>query len=304
MNKKFILASILLTLALTGCGTTAKSVPTSPSATEPATSASTTEAASTTAAAETTEAAVKTKTIGKEKSGENVYIAEITNKTGKDITGFCVKTDSETAFPGSMLDKEDPFLKDEKRVLYYERPDVSGNTSLPEDNKPVISTAYTIKLTFSDNTTAELHQFPFDTMDKAEINFEDNIVFITYESKVTGEKVSTKDAEDMISDNTGDSSAETPVSAGDSSQQAAPDNNDNSYISGNNTYEEPAYDPTPEPVYTNAPDPEPVYVPEPATEAPVQVTPDPEPVQQQTEAPVAEDPDPNGGCLQGGGLFW
>ena len=311
MNKKLILTSIIMALTLTGCGSAIGSAPTSPTATEPAsTAASTTEAASTTAAA-TTEAAEEVKTIGKKADG--AYAPELTNNTGKDIIAFTVKSDDEDDYPENMLEKDDTFKKDEKRVLYYTAPDAAAN-ALPENNTPVLSTAYTVKLTFSDNTTAELHQFPFDTMDKASIDCEDDIVFISYESKVTKEKTSTKESEAMIAGKD-TQSAEPDASAAvdNGSQQNVPDNSGNSGSDGNNGYtggnDAPAYTPDPEPAYT--PDPEPAYTPDPT---PVQTdpepvyTPDPEPVQPDpqpaTEAPVANDPDPNGGCLQGGGLFY
>lgn len=306
MNKKLILTSIIMALTLTSCGSAIGSAPTSPTATEPAsTAASTTEAASTTAAA-TTEAAEEVKTIGKK--AEGAYAPELTNNTGKDIIAFTVKSDDEDDFPENMLEKDDTFKKDEKRVLYYAAPDEAAN-ALPENNTPVLSTAYTVKLTFSDNTTAELHQFPFDTMDKASIEFEDDIVFISYESKVTKEKTSTKESEAMISGkNTQSAEPDAPAVVDNGSQQNVDNSGDgnNSYTGGNDA---PAYTPDPEPAYT--PDPEPAYTPDPTpvqTEPEPVYTPEPEPVQPDpqpaTEAPVANDPDPNGGCLQGGGLFY
>ena len=291
MNKKLILTSIIMALTLTGCGSAIGSAPTSPTATEPAsTAASTTEAASTTAAA-TTEAAEEVKTIGKKADG--AYAPELTNNTGKDIIAFTVKSDDEDDYPENMLEKDDTFKKDEKRVLYYAAPDAAAN-ALPENNTPVLSTAYTVKLTFSDNTTAELHQFPFDTMDKASIDCEDDIVFISYESKVTKEKTSTKESEAMIAGkDTQSAEPDAPAAVDNGSQQNVPDNSGNSGSDGNNGYtggnDAPAYTPDPTPVQT---DPEPVYTPDPE---PVQ--PDPQP---DTDAQQA-DPDPNVGCLQGGG---
>ena len=304
MNKKFILTSMIMALTLTGCGSAIGSAPTSPTATAPATTAATTEAA--TEAASTTAAAEEddVKIIGVKKSGEGIYSPELINSTGKDIIGFTVKSDDETDFPDNMLAEEETFYQNQKRVLYYEAPE--DTAALPENNTPVLSPAYTVKLTFSDNTTAEIHQFPFDTMDKASLCMENDVAFITYESKVTGEIVSTKEAEKMIADP--NSPAVNNV-VPDSPQAAtdAPDSGyvDNSYSGGGN--ETPAYTPDPEPVYT--PDPEPVYTPDPE---PV-YTPDPEPVQTDPE-PVQPDPqpatnaqqadpDPNGGCLGGGALF-
>lgn len=262
MKRKLILTlTLIAALALSGCGKVTTSADTEP----------TTEAATEATTEETTEAEIKL--IGEKTTGSSVFVITVENKTGKAITGFSVKTDSEEEYPDNMLDKDDKFEKNEKRMLYYAPVKTEATTS--EDNDALISPEYTIKLEFSDKTTAVLHQFPFGDLDECTLKYEDKTAFIVYTSKLSDKEVSTKDAELMIS---------TTEPADEVTTQESKDGDD-----------EPVYvPPTEAPAYE-----------EPATAPPVVTEPivtAPPVVDEPTEAPATEDP--NGGCIGDGGLFY
>ena len=172
-----------------------------------------------------------------------------------------------------MIEEKDPFVKNERRTLYYVPVKTSDVTY--GDTDEIATQEYTIKITFSDDKEVELHQFPFGDLELGEILMDKDVAYIEYISKDSDKKVSTKEAEKMIAET---AKAEEPTEPASEI--------DNSY------YEEPVYTQSyyEEPVYT-----QPTYV-EPTT---VYVAP--------TEAPT-EAQNPNGGCIDngcisGGGLF-
>ncbi len=59
---------------------------------------------------------------------------------------------------------------------------------------------YSIRLTFDDQTTAELHDVTLEDFDKFVIRQKDGVYYITYTSLETKEKVDTYEAEKVIAD--------------------------------------------------------------------------------------------------------
>lgn len=214
------------------------------------------------------------KIIGEKAEGEFIYSVKLKNKTGKEIIGFAIKDSSKNEFSDNMLKNDDNFAKDEEQVLYYDAAEaVSANAADLTDSDKVLTPEYTIQLTFSDGTAAELHQFPFDDAESAEIHSEDNIAYLVYTSVSSKTNVNTKEAEKMQAQESTDT--EPAVQ------------NDNE-ITADNSYQEPVYE-DPNESYGNMP-----------AEAPADNTP-------AEEAPVDNnannEPDPNNGCLGGEGLF-
>ncbi|MBR6968890.1 MAG: hypothetical protein IKH78_10220 [Ruminococcus sp.] len=254
--KKLTIIPFLAALALTGCGSV------TPAATVPT---------ETTTAEATTEPVTEPKhmkLIGVKASGSSVYIVTLENKTGKDITAFTVKGSSQQDYPANMLEEGDPFVKDEKRQLYY----VPLNTDLSTygDSDALTSEEFTILIEFSDKKVAVLHQFPFGDIDSGTILMSKDTAYIEYMSKSANKKVSTKEAEEMI-ETTEPSTEATTAKRTES-----------------NNYTEPVYTQpqTQAPVYTQAPTT--VYV-EPTT---VYVEP--------TNPPETQAQEPATGC---GGQF-
>ena len=53
----------------------------------------------------------------------------------------------------------------------------------------------TFKLTLKMTSTAELHAFPFEDIEKGEICYEDDVAYLTYTSVASKEELNTKEAE-------------------------------------------------------------------------------------------------------------
>ena len=276
--KKFIgTLTFAAALALVSCGNVTPAAEVSQTATE----ATTTVQVST----EPTTSTDMMKLIGDRAAGNSVYILTLDNKTGKDIKSVTIKADSEEEYPANMIDENDPYIKNERRLLYYVPNKVSDVTY--GDSDMIATVGYTVKMEFTDNKTAVLHNFPFGDIDEGEIKLEKDIAYLEYTSKESGQKVSTKESEKAIAENDAENDTESVSEV----NPEANNNIDAQYV------DEPVYTPpvNQEPVYTPPVNQEPVYTP-PVNQEPV-VT--PEPTQAQAE-------DPNGGCLSGGGgaLTW
>ena len=274
--KKFIgTLTFAAALALVGCGNVTPAAEVSQTATE----ATTTVQVST----EPTTSTDMMKLIGDRAAGNSVYILTLDNKTGKDIKSVTIKADSEEEYPANMIDEKDPYIKNERRLLYYVPNKVSDVTY--GDSDMIATVGYTIKMEFTDNKTAVLHNFPFGDIDEGEIKLEKDIAYLEYTSKESGQKVSTKESEKAIAENDAENDTESVSEV----NPEANNNIDAQYV------DEPVYTPpvNQEPVYTPPVNQEPVYTP-PVNQEPV-VT--PEPTQAQAE-------DPNGGCIGDGALTW
>lgn len=144
---------------------------------------------------------VELKTIGEKTKGENVYKVTLTNSTGRTIKRFAIKTGTMDSFGENMLDEDDKFADEEKRVLYYDATTaIEENEEAQKDAEMKTSPDYTIQLTFDDDSTIELHSFPFSDVEKASIEFnnEESIAYIEYTSIEQDAKVSTEEAEIRI----------------------------------------------------------------------------------------------------------
>lgn len=87
-----------------------------------------------------------------------------------------------------MLKNGEIYEVGESRELYY---------TVPESNvggEKELTSGYDIQLTFEDNSTAELHSFPFEDIKKGEICF-DEVAYVKYTSVSSKDKVETKEAE-------------------------------------------------------------------------------------------------------------
>ena len=143
------------------------------------------------------------KTIGKE--DKEAFKVEIKNATGKTIKGIAIKQTDEESYPENMLEDGDVFTDQESRNLYYKAPE--DTTKETEENtedmaaesekaqEKELEHGYDIQLTFEDDSTAELHAFPFEDIEKGEICYEDDVAYLTYTSVASKEELNTKEAE-------------------------------------------------------------------------------------------------------------
>ena len=143
------------------------------------------------------------KTIGKE--DKEAFKVEIKNATGKTIKGIAIKQTDGESYPENMLEDGDVFTDQESRNLYYKAPE--DTTKETEENtedmaaesekaqEKELEQGYDIQLTFEDDSTAELHAFPFEDIEKGEICYEDDVAYLTYTSVASKEELNTKEAE-------------------------------------------------------------------------------------------------------------
>ena len=135
------------------------------------------------------EKTVKEKTQIGEKT-EGALKAKLTNASGKAIKAFAVKKDTEEEFTENLLAEGDMLADGEVGVVYY----------APEGEAADAEAEYVIRLTFEDDTEAELHAFVFSKMKKAKICLEESTAYLVY--KDGEEKISTLEAEQAFADGT------------------------------------------------------------------------------------------------------
>lgn len=139
----------------------------------------------------------KLKTIGMEAEGENIYKVILENNTGKEIIGVAIKDSSMDAYPENMLAENDKYIKEEKRIVFYDATaakEAAENQQIDSES-PILDPQFDIQLTFDDQTVLVLNAFPFDDMEEGKICLEDGVAFIEYQSVADKQKVSTKEAE-------------------------------------------------------------------------------------------------------------
>lgn len=287
MKQKWMICALtglaVLGMMMTGCAQE-ETESSSEAATEPATTVASTEveteAATTTVAS--TEAPEETlKTIGEKAEGENAYGVQLKNMTGQEITGVSVKDSSMEEFPDNFLEESDVFAKEEERILYYDATDaIAASESSGSDSDPILTPEYTIQLTFSDGTTAELHQFPFEDLEIGEIYYEDEVAYLVYTSVSSNTEVNTKEAE-MMQQETATEAGEESDTEDSSAQEEESESVEESVV-----YEET-----------------PVYEEEESSEESVYEA----PVEDSYEAPVQQeessDASVDNGCIGDEGLF-
>ena len=130
------------------------------------------------------------KFIGTEEEGNSKIILE--NKTGKDIKGISVKKSEETEFAENLLTEGDIYSVDEKRYFCYKFQQEAEATG--EDEK-LLTQGYDVQLTFTDDTMAVLHGFPWEDMKEGAVWFEEDMAYLMYESVSTKEEQNTKETE-------------------------------------------------------------------------------------------------------------
>ena len=143
------------------------------------------------------------KAIGQE--DKEAFKVEVKNATGKNIKGVAIKLTDEDAYPENMLEEGDVFADQESRNLYYkaleknENEDVTEESETTEndgtDDEKVLEQGYDVQLTFEDDSTAELHEFPFGDIEKGDLCYADDVAYLTYTSIESKEQIDTKEAE-------------------------------------------------------------------------------------------------------------
>lgn len=161
------------------------------------------------------------KAIGQE--DKEAFKVEVKNATGKNIKGVAIKLTDEDAYPENMLEEGDVFADQESRNLYYkaleknENEDVTEESETTEndgtDDEKVLEQGYDVQLTFEDDSTAELHAFPFGDIEKGDLCYADDVAYLTYTSIESKEQIDTKEAELAVKQAAEQKSAEEAAQA-------------------------------------------------------------------------------------------
>ena len=169
------------------------------------------------------------KAIGQE--DKEAFKVEVKNATGKNIKGIAIKLTDEDAYPENMLEEGDVFADQESRNLYYkaleknENEDVTEESETTEndgtDDEKVLEQGYDVQLTFEDDSTAELHAFPFGDIEKGDLCYADDVAYLTYTSIESKEQIDTKEAELAVKQAAEQKAAEEAAAQAAAEQKAA-----------------------------------------------------------------------------------
>lgn len=247
MKKQMLISGIAVLAAagmvLTGCNKddSSSSESTAETTAEIATAATEETAPATEAP---TEAAPELKIIGTQAEGDSIYQVTLQNHTGKEITGVSVKDSSQEEFPENMLEESDVFAKDESRILYYDATEaLSANDTEENASDKALTPEYTIQLTFADDTTAQLHQFPFEDVKEAEIKLEDDLAYLVYTSVSSKTEVNTKEAELMLAETASEAEVQVDTADVDTEDDSYQQEQQQVYVEESETpAETPSYD--------------------------------------------------------------
>ena len=169
------------------------------------------------------------KAIGQE--DKEAFKVEVKNATGKNIKGVAIKLTDEEAYPENMLEEGDVFADQESRNLYYKAPEKNENEDVTEesettenngtDDEKVLEQGYDVQLTFEDDSTAELHAFPFGDIEKGNLCYADDVAYLTYTSIESKEQIDTKEAELAVKQAAEQKAAEEAAAQAAAEQKAA-----------------------------------------------------------------------------------
>ena len=128
-------------------------------------------------------------------SGKYVYKLEAKNESGKNITSFTIYDSGTNTTTENLLKANDAYKNNEKRELYYDAAQAIKKASANSDKE--LNPDYAINITFDDQSTAVLHNIPFDDMKDMQIKYDqkNTLYYITYKSKNNKETQSTDQAE-------------------------------------------------------------------------------------------------------------
>jgi len=169
------------------------------------------------------------KAIGQE--DKEAFKVEVKNATGKNIKGVAIKLTDEDAYPENMLEEGDVFADQESRNLYYKALEKNENEDVTEESETtendgtgdekVLEQGYDVQLTFEDDSTAELHAFPFGDIEKGDLCYADDVAYLTYTSIESKEQIDTKEAELAVKQAAEQKAAEEAAAQAAAEQKAA-----------------------------------------------------------------------------------
>lgn len=213
---------------------------------------------------------------------EGAYDILLKNSLGQDITGIAIKTSDQTEFPANMMPSDMVLKNGEVAECFYLPESTTEEAQTAGETDVLLNPTYQVQITCEGDMVYELSALGLDDIDKeAELCIEDNVVFVKYISKTSGDTVSTKEQESAAQ-----------------AQQEAAAQTEQAQQAEQPQQEVPAEQPAVQPAETPAE--------QPATAAPAAPEPAVQPVQQPEQpaqsAPVEQVPEQTTeGCLTEGG---
>lgn len=133
--------------------------------------------------------------IGTKATGKYVYKLEAKNESGKNITSLTIYDSGTNTTTANLLKANDVYKNNEKRELYYDAKQAIDKASANSDKE--LNPDYAINLTFDDQSTAVLHNIPFDDMKDMQIKYDqtNTLYYISYQSKNNKKTQSTDQSE-------------------------------------------------------------------------------------------------------------
>lgn len=120
------------------------------------------------------------------KAPEGAFIT-VENQTGKDITALQIRKTGDQDFGDSLLVKDKTIKNEKKAKLKFQKKAFT---------KKQKQQTFDIQLTYSDGSTSTLSEVPLADVKKSmTIQTGDDVTYVSYTSKKSGDKTDTKDAE-------------------------------------------------------------------------------------------------------------
>ena len=121
--------------------------------------------------------------IGEKEEGDDVFRIKLVNSTGSALIGFTVIPETAKEMPENLLSRKDPFVDKEERILYYKKARKKSEIR------------YDLEVVFEDKSYYRMTDVPLADMKEGVIYHNDQVVYIVYISKKTGDQISTKEQE-------------------------------------------------------------------------------------------------------------
>ena len=119
--------------------------------------------------------------IGTKDTGESTWRIPVKNETFSGIVFMSVKNADDESYPGNFFEEGKRLNDTESGVLYYTFGDPDA--------------LYNVKLQFDDGSIHFMTGVPFADMESARILYEDDTLFVVYQSKSEAREISTKETE-------------------------------------------------------------------------------------------------------------
>lgn len=132
---------------------------------------------------------------------EGAFHVLLRNNTGKDIKEVKINVAGKVEYKDAenILAENDVFAADEERLLCYlpVKEEETEAKDTKEEKEPEIP-VYNIQFTFADDTTAEIHTFPFGDLEEGELKLEGEIAYLIFDCISLKESVNTLETETKI----------------------------------------------------------------------------------------------------------